>query len=405
MQLNHGLHLAYCTNVHRGETLAQTFDTLERHTLVVRRRVASGQSYAIGLRLGHRAAEELAQPAAFTAFRHWLDANDCYVFTINGFPYGSFHGTRVKEQVYAPDWSTPERLAYTKLLFDLIAQLVPAGVAGSVSTVPGSFKAWTDNNSERLAAIYANVTAIGRYISEKSERTGRDLHLGLEPEPCCTFETSPETVDFFNGWRASDRGVEAEGLLRRVGVNYDCCHLGVEFESPAEALDRLVSAGLRLSKIHLSSALRVKPDAVGRAALAAFVEPTYLHQVVVGNGATGVVRKRYVDLPDALADTAPSQPDDEWRVHFHLPLHAAPGVPFGDTRDHLLGALDWMKAHPAACQHAEMETYTWEVLPPALRVSIEDQLVGEYAWTLDALAQRGLADPSLAARLAHGASA
>ena len=55
------------------------------------------------------------------------------------------------------------------------------------------------------------------------------------------------------------------------------------------------------------------------------------------------------------------------------------------------GALDWMQAHPTACQHAEMETYTWEVLPPALRVSIEDQLVGEYDWTLAALRGRGLA--------------
>ena len=268
---------------------------------------------------------------------------------------------------------------------------MPAGVAGSVSTVPGSFKGWTHDDPARRAAIFSNVTAIGRYVAELSARTGHDLHLGLEPEPCCYFETTPETVDFFNGWRASDRAVDAEGLLRRVGVNYDCCHLGVEFESAPAALDRLAAAGLRLSKIHLSSALRVKPDAAGRAALAAFVEPTYLHQVVVGNSATGLVRQRYVDLPDALADPVPSQPDDEWRVHFHLPLHAAPGAPFGDTRDHLLGALDWMKTHPDACQHAEMETYTWEVLPPALRIGIEDQLVREYEWTLAALGERGLA--------------
>jgi hypothetical protein len=391
MKLNHGLHLAYCTNVHRGETWAQTFSALERHTLVVRRRVAPGQPYAIGLRLGHRAAEELAQPAMLTAFRHWLDANDCYVFTINGFPYGSFHGTRVKEQVYAPDWSTHERLVYTQLLFNLLAQLVPAGVAGSVSTVPGSFKPWTTNDPARRAAIFENVTACARTIAEISDRTGRDLHLGMEPEPCCQFETTQETVDFFDGWRSSDVSVESDGLLRRVGVNYDCCHLGVEFEEPGAALDRLVQAGLRLSKIHLSSALRVKPDAAGRAALAAFVEPTYLHQVVIGSSTSGVVRKRYVDLPEALADTEPSRPDDEWRVHFHLPLHAAPGAPFGDTRDHLLGALDWMKAHPEACQHVEMETYTWEVLPPAMRLSIEDQLVNEYEWTLSEMRARGMA--------------
>ena len=122
------------------------------------------------------------------------------------------------------------------------------------------------------------------------------------------------------------------------------------------------------TSVTTKSGANASTTASAASALAAFVEPTYLHQVVVGNATTGVVRQRFVDLPDALADAAPSQPGDEWRVHFHLPLHAAPGAPFGDTRDHLLGALDWMQAHPTACQHAEMETYTWEVLPAALEV-------------------------------------
>jgi hypothetical protein len=67
MKLNDGLQLAYCTNVHRGENWAETFAALERHVLPVRRRVAPGRSYAIGLRLGQRAAAELAQPAALLA--------------------------------------------------------------------------------------------------------------------------------------------------------------------------------------------------------------------------------------------------------------------------------------------------------------------------------------------------
>ena len=137
---------------------------------------------------------------------------------------------------------------------------------------------------------------------------------------------------------------------------------------------------------------------LGKQKKAASFEAAFFHRA--GDGLDVVLRIGLVlellhppdvDLPDALADAAPSQPDDEWRVHFHLPLHAAPGAPFGDTRDHLLGALDWMQAHPTACQHAEMETYTWEVLPAVLRVGIEDQLVGEYDWTLAALAARGLA--------------
>ncbi len=403
MKLHDGLQLAYCTNVHRGETWAETFAALEQHTLPVRRRVAPGRTYAIGLRLGQRAAAELAEPAALLAFRLWLERHDCTVFTINGFPYGSFHGTRVKEQVYAPDWSTPERVAYTLQLFTLLDQLMPAGAGGSVSTVPASFKGFIAAEPARRAAIFKNLTTCGRAIADLAAKTGRDLHLGLEPEPLCLIETSEETVDFFNAWRSADRA--ADGLLGVVGVNYDCCHLAVEFESAAAALDRIAGAGLRLSKLHLSSALRVKPDAAGRAALAAFVEPVYLHQVVVGRAGTNEVRRRYDDLPDALADVKPTLPDDEWRVHFHVPLHATPGAPFADTRDHLAAALDWLQAHPGACTHLEMETYTWEVLPPALRLPIGDQLVREYAWTLSALAQRGLADAALAAHCAREAGA
>jgi len=317
MKLHDGIHLAYCTNVHRGENWAETFAALERHVLPVRRRVAAGRDYAIGLRLGHRAAEELAEPATLLAFQCWLEKHGCYVFTINGFPYGSFHGTRVKEQVYAPDWSTPERLAYTQRLFELLVQLAPPGAAASVSTVPASFKAFVAADPARRQAIFRNLTACGRHLAALAQKTGRDLHLGLEPEPCCLFETSEETVQFFADWRAGEPAVDREGLLHFVGVNYDCCHLAVEFESPAVALDRIAAAGLRLSKLHLSSALRVKPDAAGRAALAAFVEPVYLHQVVIGRGKD--VLRRHVDLPDALADSTPMVPDEEWRMPFHLP--------------------------------------------------------------------------------------
>src|SRR4029450_3418978 len=148
MKLNHGLHLAYCTNIHRGETWAETFASLQEYTLAVRQRVCPDKPYAIGLRLSARAAQELNDRATLLDFQRWLGQNHCYVFTINGFPYGAFHGSRGKEQVYVPDWTAADRLAYTNLLFDLLAQLLPPDVEGSVSTVPCGFKELVTTSDE-----------------------------------------------------------------------------------------------------------------------------------------------------------------------------------------------------------------------------------------------------------------
>ena len=182
MKLKHGLHLAYCTNIHRGETWRETFQALKTHALAVREKVSPREPFAIGLRLSNQAALELSKPETLLEFQRWLEKNSCYIFTINGFPFGRFHGTRVKEQVYAPDWTSPERLAYTNRLFDLLATLVPAGVEGSVSTVPGSFKEFI-RSDEQTKAIRENLWRCVEHISRTSKRAKRQLHLGLEPEP------------------------------------------------------------------------------------------------------------------------------------------------------------------------------------------------------------------------------
>lgn len=388
MHLPHGIHLGYCTNIHRGETWAQTWRTLEDYTLRVRQRVAPGQPYGIGLRLGEQAARELAQPCQMAEFQEWLEKHDCYVFTINGFPYGNFHGTRVKEQVFKPDWTSQARLEYTNLLFDILSQLLPKGMGGSVSTLPGSHKEFGIGIDE-LQAIFANLKACSEHIQKICDRTGQDLHLGLEPEPLGLVETSGELLKFFGLYL--DQYPDDRTFLKRVGMNYDCCHLAIEFEEPEEALGRIHDAGIRLSKLHLSSALKLKPTPENLDRLKGFDEPVYFHQVVIREGDTPLRRLR--DIPNAmeLAASMPYEIGDEWRVHFHVPLHAEPSGGFSDTRDHLLGALDWLARHPAACQHLEMETYTWEVLPEELRSGdVVDQLTAEYEWTLGELAKRGL---------------
>ncbi|MBU6400264.1 MAG: metabolite traffic protein EboE [Verrucomicrobia bacterium] len=389
MKLDHGLHLAYCTNIHRGETWAQMFDALQQFGLAVRERVCPNAPYGIGLRLSNQAARQLSSGSILAGFQKWLDANQCYVFTINGFPYGQFHGTRVKEQVYAPDWTTRERLIYTNLLFDLLAKLLPNGIEGSVSTVPGSFKSFL-KTPEQERALRENLWRCVEHVARVSDQTGKPLHLGLEPEPLCYLETSEETARFFDRLRA-DHPHDPK-LETHLGVNYDACHLAVEFEEPHEALRRFREHGVRISKIHLSSALKVRPTPEARQALRAFADDVYFHQVIA-RSADGALT-RYRDLGDAL-DPHPPVPlpqSEEWRIHFHIPLHCEPSAGFASTADHLLGLLDALREEPGLCPHLEMETYTWEVMPPELKHrGVVDQLVAEYDWTLRRLAERGLA--------------
>ena len=132
----------------------------------------------------------------------------------------------------------------------------------------------------------------------------------------------------------------------------------------------------------MSSALRLRPSAEAREALAAFDDGIYLHQVIVrrpdGN------RTVYLDLDDALACEPPTKEDDlsdcEWRVHFHVPLHSPPTTVFGNTAEHLLGILDLLQVNPSLCSHLEMETYTWEVLPHEMRLPLTESIIREMEW-------------------------
>jgi hypothetical protein len=386
MRLTSNLHLAYCTNIHRGEDWAQTFDSLERYTLPVRDSVYPGKPYAIGLRLSDRASRELSAPAVIKSFQTWLDKNSCYVFTINGFPYGQFHGTRVKEQVYAPDWTSADRLAYTNRLFDILAQLVPDGCEGSVSTVPGSFKEFI-TTPEQVKAMRQNLWRCIEHIAELSEKTDKILHLGLEPEPLCFLENTVETIAFFEQMQA-DRPTDSR-LRRYLGVTYDTCHFAVEFENPEQSIEQLRQHEIKLSKIHLSSALKVGPTPENCQALAAYADSTYFHQVIQRNPDGSLLRYKDLDLALKSPMGINSQ-INEWRIHFHIPLHSEPVRHFSNTTDHLLGALKMLQRYPNLCYHLEMETYTWEVMPSEMKNrNVVEQLAAEYRWTLQRLAEFG----------------
>lgn len=380
-------HLAYCTNVHPAENWAETLAVLRGPVLEVREllrhgapgrpwRLGAQEPFAIGLRLSALAARELIAPERLDEFRRWLADNNCYVFTINGFPYGGFHGERVKERVFQPDWSTPERLAYTQDLFRILAAIARPGSAASVSTLPGSHKSFAADES----AIHRHLLELAVWLDDLAEQSGHDFHLGLEPEPLGHFENTAETLAFFERLHAAADSHQQAAVRRRIGVNFDACHFALEYEDAAAALDAMVAAGIRISKIHLSSALAFDPcDPAALTAIRRFDEPVYFHQVLVRDEAGGITR--FTDLPEFLA-TSPPPAACEARVHFHIPLDVEPAAPLRSTREQVRQILAWRKLHPDTCAHYEIETYTWAVLPADMRRPAAEQIAAEYHWVL-----------------------
>ncbi|MCA9772271.1 MAG: metabolite traffic protein EboE [Myxococcales bacterium] len=387
-----GAHLMYCTNVHPGESLADVRAAIAGDVAAVKARVSPGAPFAVGLRLGAEAAEALGEPRAREDFRALLRDRDLYVVSINGFPYGRFHGARVKETVYRPDWREPERLAYTNRLADLLADLLPEGVEGSISTVPGAFRpdASKIEARERIATHIVDHAAV---LARIREERGPTIALALEPEPACMIETIDEAIAFFERHLVSARAArrmaeqaglgpeEAEEALRRhLGLCVDACHAAVEFEDAGEAIAKLRAAGLRVAKAQLSVGLRVPDvDDGARAALAAFAEDTYLHQTVERRGDT---LRRFVDLPEALAafDREGIGDPREWRVHYHVPIFRERYGALESTRPFLEELLTLQREAPFTT-HLEVETYTWGVLPPALRsAALVDDLARELDW-------------------------
>lgn len=384
------IDLTYCTNVHPGETWEETFASLERYVLPIRQSVSPDQPFGVGLRLSADAAATLAIPDRLEAFKGFLADNGLYVFTLNGFPYGRFHGTRVKEAVYLPDWQDAARLNYSNRLADILAALLPGGdTEGSISTVPGAFKPEVQGQRS-IDAMVRHLVSHAVHLAGLEARTGRTLRLALEPEPCCFLETIEESVSFFENHlfaaparelvaQATGRADGAEDLLRRhLGICFDVCHAAVEFEGE-DALDRLVAAGIAVPKIQVSAALRL-PDVNARAAdlLRPFDDGVYFHQVVerAGGGLT-----RYLDLDEAFAALDGAAEAREWRVHFHVPVFREAAGGFATTQDYLKSILARQRAAPVAA-HLEVETYTWGVLPEADRQGdLAANIAREIEWT------------------------
>ncbi|ALM06713.1 xylose isomerase [Sediminicola sp. YIK13] len=398
MLIQDKFHVTYCSNIHPGEDWESTFRNLKDFIPKIKGELSKDSPFGIGLRLSNAASIQLDQGSNLEDFKNWLAQNNCYVFTMNGFPFGEFHKTQVKDKVHAPDWTTRERVDYTKRLFKQLAFLLPSGMSGGISTSPISYKHWYASKEQLAQALKTgskHLTEVLLYLQELEKTTGKYLHLDIEPEPDGLLENTVEFVDFYENYlvptankeivsRMGLNEQEAEQLTKRhITLCYDICHYSLAYEEPTFTFEQMRKVGITIGKIQVSSALKIifekgKEDQIWNS-LARFNEPTYLHQVTEKK--EGKV-KVYNDLPMVLKNRKAHK---ELRAHFHVPIFLEKFDDLYSTQDQILSTLSYLEKHDVT-EHLEVETYTWDVLPETLKVDLGQSIIRELKWLKEHMA-------------------
>jgi len=403
MYLDNGYHLTYCTNIHPGESWEEVFRTLQDYLPSLKKNLSPGKPFGIGLRLSDLSSRELLQDDRLAHFKVWLRDNDLYVYTMNGFPFGGFHQQVVKDAVHKPDWTTDERVAYTKRLAHILAAILPEWMDGGISTSPLSYKPWHQHDSAAIETMFRtsclHLAEVVLELQHLQSETGKTIHIDIEPEPDGVLENTEEIISFYNDWLLpvgieklrEVSGIseeEAEEAIRtHIQLCYDVCHFALVYEEPATTFAKLQEAGIRIGKIQLSAALKVMLPASMEERqsiaeqLSAFAESTYLHQVVERNEQNQLTH--YTDLPPALKQIAKPEAK-EWRTHFHVPLFTHTYNGLQSTQDAIKDVLELLQHNPVT-SHLEVETYTWEVLPEDMKKELHASIQRELEWVLQTI--------------------
>ncbi|MCE9537678.1 MAG: metabolite traffic protein EboE, partial [Bacteroidetes bacterium] len=346
-------HLSYCTNIHSGENWQEHFTEIKKSVPFIKNKISPNLPFGIGLRLSNAACVDLSQGLHLQEFKNWLQKNNCYVFTINGFPFGDFHQSPLKDQVYSPDWTMPERVQYTLKLFNILKEILPEGMEGSVSTAPLSYRHWFKNKKETIGAYEKctlNILEVVGHLIEIQQDTGKVLHLNIEPEPDGLIENTTEFIDWYNKYyiplginflekRIGRTGDKTELLKRHLQLCFDVCHSALAYEKTDVVLEELKKNNILIGKVQISSALQINLVANRDQKiknLGTYNEPLYLHQVVAKDLQNKLHKFR--DLSDALIQLA-DEKFHECRVHFHVPVFSENYDILSSTQDNILQTL------------------------------------------------------------------
>ncbi len=373
MKISRDKDLCYCFNVFDKDSAHPFSADFRGRIRAIKSAIFAGDNkpFGIGLWLNEEKLRAFTSESAIRNLRELLVAENFYVFTLNAFPYSSFHGSPVKENVYLPDWRSEERLEYSMASADLLSRILPEETEGSISTVPGGYKKFISKRD--FAKIASNILRMNEHLKRIFSNTGKKIRLAIEFEPDCVWEKAEDFVEFRAKYLSS-----LNELGNFIGVCYDCSHAEVVGANLDADIKLLGTANTDIVKFQISAALSAYlPDA--KFALAKFADNIYLHQTSLLRD--GEIVRRYPDLPELLAQ------DETGEIvsHYHLPIFfESDASNIIHTKKNILARLlELANNDLIQCQHLEIETYTYSVLPKDIfNASIDEMIIREYSYLI-----------------------
>lgn len=331
----------------------------------------------LGIVAGLTAADALVLRSGDSAarLRDELAAAGLAITGIDGRSCETPDAVRSKIDAFAPDWRDPERLSYTVLLAWLLAEFLPAGSEGAISTTPLSFRGWVHPRDDAgRAGILRNLESFAEQAERIFDATGRRIRLALEPAPGAMLENVQDAVDFF---ATLPDGLGAK-LRPIVGLSLDACSLTAAYDAPERAVSLLQKEGIGVHRYRLRAAIRmVVPSVVtARAPLAAALAPwgrqSGFHQVMERH-ANGAIR--YLGDLAAVQDELFGTLAREWRVACPFPVHSGSHLGL-ETTQRDAAALLYAAMHAGGPVNLEVPAgERWREWSPA-----------DFRWALDKVA-------------------
>ena len=344
--------------MHQTDNWEQLWKSVNTYLPAVKARVAPHEKFGVCLRTSAPSVEQLStEPTKVADLKTFFADHDLYLYTANAFVYGVFKKQVIKEDVYEPDWATPERREYTKKVANLLAELAPDGINPSIQTAPLGFKPKV-TGEDVVDAYTSNVIDVVAHLVDLKKKTGKMVTLGLEPEPRCYLETTDETITYFKdrlfSGPTAKRLAKATGLNEadaaqamrdHMGVVFDIGHQSVGYEDIPASLQKLVDNGVQIVKLQEAASMHIPDVAAKTRWMRCRRSPR---------------RLPVADLPEeGREDDVVPQPRGrvrglvqnpgprEWRTHFHVPVFLTElGHGFGTTRFGLEQALAVHKKTP-----------------------------------------------------------